>query len=285
MSALSASLSSARVASSSVSSLKKNKTSSLKSARKSLIAPRAQAAEAKPDPGSDPKGLGKALPMQMDIDAIMKLLPHRYPFLLVDRVLEIEQGSYAIGVKNVTINDNFFPGHFPQRPIMPGVLMVEAMAQVGGLIMLEGGGGEGKILLSSFCFALLFVLLFYPRRFLRRVTFSSFGLFYPLLSLLDIAELDFFSLSLSRRSRAMMSSKPHHRFFKSKQTGGTQQEFFFAGINGVKFRRPVVPGDQLVMKVVLTKLNKRFGIAKMKGQAFVGEELACEAELTLALGS
>jgi 3-hydroxyacyl-[acyl-carrier-protein] dehydratase len=79
----------------------------------------------------------------MDIDAIMKLLPHRYPFLLVDRVLEIEQGSYAIGVKNVTINDNFFPGHFPQRPIMPGVLMVEAMAQVGGLIMLEGGGGDG----------------------------------------------------------------------------------------------------------------------------------------------
>ena len=67
--------------------------------------------------------------------------------------------------------------------------------------------------------------------------------------------------------------------------GGTQQEFFFAGIDGVKFRRPVVPGDQLVMKVVLTKLNKRFGIAKMKGQAFVGEELACEAELTLALGN
>ena len=78
------------------------------------------------------------------MDAIMKLLPHRYPFLLVDRILEIEQGSYAIGVKNVTINDNFFPGHFPQRPIMPGVLMVEAMAQVGGLIMLEGGG-EGMI--------------------------------------------------------------------------------------------------------------------------------------------
>jgi len=77
--------------------------------------------------------------MAMDIGAIMNLLPHRYPFLLVDRVVEIQQGSYAIGVKNVTINDNFFPGHFPQRPIMPGVLMVEAMAQVGGLIMLEPG--------------------------------------------------------------------------------------------------------------------------------------------------
>ena len=153
---------------------------------------------------------GKALPMEMDIDQIMALLPHRYPFLLVDRVVEIEQGSHAIGLKNVTINDNFFPGHFPQRPIMPGVLMVEAMAQVGGLIMLDPeAAGEG----------------------------------------------------------------------------GTQQEFFFAGIDGVKFRRPVVPGDQLVMKVVLTKMNKRFGIAKMKGQCFVGDELACEAELTLALGS
>jgi len=112
------------------------------------------AAEKTPDPGSDPKGLGKALPMKMDIDAIMKLLPHRYPFLLVDRILEIEQGSYAIGVKNVTINDNFFPGHFPQRPIMPGVLMVEAMAQVGGLIMLEGGGGDGKYFKNIYIFAL-----------------------------------------------------------------------------------------------------------------------------------
>jgi 3-hydroxymyristoyl/3-hydroxydecanoyl-(acyl carrier protein) dehydratase len=106
---------------------------------------------------------------------------------------------------------------------------------------------------------------------------------------LDIAELDFFSLSLSLSlssvARDGVFFKPHHRLFKPKQTGGTQQEFFFAGIDGVKFRRPVVPGDQLVMKVVLTKLNKRFGIAKMKGQAFVGEELACEAELTLALGS
>lgn len=174
------------------------------------VAVRAAAKGDAPAPGSEAKGLGKALPMEMDIDQIMNLLPHRYPFLLVDRVLEIEQGSYAIGLKNVTINDNFFPGHFPQRPIMPGVLMVEAMAQVGGLIMLDPeAAGEG----------------------------------------------------------------------------GTQQEFFFAGIDGVKFRRPVVPGDQLVMKVVLTKMNKRFGIAKMKGQCFVGEELACEAELTLALGS
>ena len=179
---------------------------------KSTKAPRAAivAAAAAEEPGSAAKGMGKNLPAAMDINDVMNLLPHRYPFLLVDRVVEIETGSYAIGVKNVTINDNFFPGHFPQRPIMPGVLMVEAMAQVGGLVMLEPGE-EGA--------------------------------------------------------------------------GGTQKEFFFAGIDGVKFRRPVVPGDTLVMKVVLTKLNKRFGIAKMKGQCFVGDELACEAELTLALGA
>ena len=108
---------------------------------KSTKAPRAAivAAAAAEEPGSDAKGMGKNLPAAMDINAVMNLLPHRYPFLLVDRVVEIETGSYAIGVKNVTINDNFFPGHFPQRPIMPGVLMVEAMAQVGGLVMLEPG--------------------------------------------------------------------------------------------------------------------------------------------------
>jgi 3-hydroxymyristoyl/3-hydroxydecanoyl-(acyl carrier protein) dehydratase len=177
----------------------------LKSSRKSLIAPRAQAAEAKPDPGSDPKGLGKALPMQMDIDAIMKLLPHRYPFLLVDRVLEIEQGSYAIGVKNVTINDNFFPGHFPQRPIMPGVLMVEAMAQVGGLIMLEGGGGEGKFfsLLSVLFYFLSSSFVFATRDFLLFWFTLSSSLFWILLSWIFSLSL---SLSLSSRSRAMASS-------------------------------------------------------------------------------
>ena len=108
----------------------------------------------------------------------------------------------------------------------------------------------------------MYLLCFCPREHHHRSMVITFVWtpFYPL-----YAELDFFS--------------------SFKTIGGTQQEFFFAGIDGVKFRRPVVPGDQLVMKVVLTKLNKRFGIAKMKGQAFVGEELACEAELTLALGS
>ncbi len=73
----------------------------------------------------------------LEIEAIRELLPHRYPFLLVDRILEIDPGKRAVGIKNVTINEEFFQGHFPNRPIMPGVLIVEAMAQVGGIMILS----------------------------------------------------------------------------------------------------------------------------------------------------
>lgn len=73
----------------------------------------------------------------LEIDAIRKLLPHRYPFLLVDRILEIETGKRAVGIKNVTANEEFFQGHFPTRSIMPGVLIIEAMAQVGGIMILS----------------------------------------------------------------------------------------------------------------------------------------------------
>jgi UDP-3-O-[3-hydroxymyristoyl] N-acetylglucosamine deacetylase/3-hydroxyacyl-[acyl-carrier-protein] dehydratase len=84
---------------------------------------------------------------ELDINRIMRLLPHRYPFLLVDRVVEIEKGKKARGIKNVTINENFFNGHFPTRPIMPGVLMVEAMAQVGGILVLTNEEHQGKVAL------------------------------------------------------------------------------------------------------------------------------------------
>uniref|UniRef100_A0A7I4CNP4 3-hydroxyacyl-[acyl-carrier-protein] dehydratase n=1 Tax=Physcomitrium patens TaxID=3218 RepID=A0A7I4CNP4_PHYPA len=130
----------------------------------------------------------------------------RFPFLLVDRVIEYNPGQSAVAIKNVTINDNFFPGHFPQRPIMPGVLMVEAMAQVGGIVMLQ------------------------------------------------------------------------------PDVGGSKETFFFAGVDKVRFRKPVIAGDTLLMKMKLTKLNKRFGVAKMEGQAFVGGELVCEGEFMMALG-
>ncbi|GMI86607.1 hypothetical protein like AT2G22230 [Hibiscus trionum] len=135
-----------------------------------------------------------AYPTVMDINKIREILPHRFPFLLVDRVIEYNPGVSAVGIKNVTINDNFFPGHFPERPIMPGVLMVEAMAQVGGVVMLQ------------------------------------------------------------------------------PEVGGSRENFFFAGVDKVRFRKPVIAGDTLVMRMTLMKLQKRFGIAKMEGKAYVGSD-------------
>ncbi|XP_039133830.1 3-hydroxyacyl-[acyl-carrier-protein] dehydratase FabZ-like, partial [Dioscorea cayenensis subsp. rotundata] len=146
-------------------------------------------------------------PTVMDINQIREILPHRFPFLLVDRVIEYTPGVTAVGIKNVTINDNFFPGHFPERPIMPGVLMVEAMAQVGGLVMLQ------------------------------------------------------------------------------PEVGGSRENFFFAGIDKVRFRKPVIAGDTLVMRMTLIKLQKRFGIAKMEGKAYVGGEVVCEGEFLMATGT
>jgi len=97
------------------------------------------------------KGLVFALKIdngqELDITAIMKILPHRYPFLLVDRVLDLEKGKRAVGVKNVTINDGFFTGHFPTRPVMQGVLMVEAMAQLAGIAVLTHDQNRGKLAL------------------------------------------------------------------------------------------------------------------------------------------
>lgn len=84
---------------------------------------------------------------ELDVQQVMKILPHRYPFLLVDRILELEKGKKAVGIKNVTINENFFSGHFPTRPVMPGVLMIEAMAQTGGVLMLTNEVHHGKLAL------------------------------------------------------------------------------------------------------------------------------------------
>lgn len=81
----------------------------------------------------------------LDIQEIQKILPHRYPFLLVDRILEMEEGKKAVGIKNVTINEPFFNGHFPEYPVMPGVLIIEAMAQVAGCALLKAAEGEHKL--------------------------------------------------------------------------------------------------------------------------------------------
>ena len=135
----------------------------------------------------------------MDISQIMQFLPHRYPFLLVDRVLACEPGKTIVALKNVTINEPFFQGHFPGHPVMPAVLILEAMAQVGGMLMLNSVGDPGNKLM------------------------------------------------------------------------------YFMGIDGAKFRRPVVPGDQLHFKLALISVKRR--TMKMRGEAFVDGQLVAEAEL------
>lgn len=139
------------------------------------------------------------LPQAIAVEAIQKLLPHRYPFALVDRILEYVPGKKAVGLKNITFNEPHFQGHIPKHPIMPGVLMVEAMAQVGGFILTQMPGME-----------------------------DSF--------------------------------------------------FAFAGIDKVRFRRPVVPGDQLILTVELITV-KRQRIAKAKGQGTVDGQVAVEGEM------
>jgi 3-hydroxyacyl-[acyl-carrier-protein] dehydratase len=132
---------------------------------------------------------------------IRGLIPHRYPFLLVDRIEELEPGVRAVGIKNVTQNEPFFQGHFPDYPVMPGVLVVEALAQVGAVGVMAGGEHKGKLAL-------------------------------------------------------------------------------FAGIDGVRFRRQVLPGDVLRMEVQIERLKGRVG--RGRGRATVGDERVCEAELMFA---
>ncbi|MBA2849292.1 3-hydroxyacyl-ACP dehydratase FabZ [Thermosulfuriphilus ammonigenes] len=141
---------------------------------------------------------------QIEIQKIMDFLPHRYPFLLVDRILEVEPGVSIKGLKNVTINEPFFQGHFPGQPIMPGVLILEAMAQVATILA----------------------------------------------KLTDPEEL-------------------------------ADKLVYFAGIDGVRFRHPVHPGDQLILELV--NLKRKRNIWKMAGKAYVADRLVAEAELMAAI--
>jgi 3-hydroxyacyl-[acyl-carrier-protein] dehydratase len=141
--------------------------------------------------------------MSWDSARILATLPHRYPFLLVDRVLEVDEGRRALGVKNVSVNEWFFQGHFPGMPVMPGVLILEALAQIAAIAVLSRPGDEGRI---------------------------------P----------------------------------------------YFAGIDRCRFRRPVVPGDVLMLEAELVQARARAG--KGRGRATVDGKLVAEAEMLFALG-
>ena len=139
---------------------------------------------------------------QLDVTAIMKILPHREPFLFVDRIVSLEKGKRAVGIKNVTINDYFFKGHFPGKPVMPGVLIIEAMAQVGGVMMLASEENHGKLA-------------------------------------------------------------------------------YFLAADNLKFRKTVVPGDQLVMEVTAGRIKSKTG--QVHGKAMVDGKVVAEGDLMFAL--
>ncbi len=138
----------------------------------------------------------------MDINKIKEILPHRYPFLLVDRIISVDPGKRIVGLKNVTLNEHFFQGHFPGQPIMPGVLIVEALAQTCGVLALDDPDRKGKLA-------------------------------------------------------------------------------FFASIKDAKFRKPVVPGDTLILEVDITANRTR--IIQCKGVAKVDDQVVCEAEMMFGI--
>lgn len=139
----------------------------------------------------------------MDINEIMNIIPHRPPFLLIDKIIDIEEGKRAVGIKNVTMNEPHFVGHFPNNPVMPGVLIIEALAQVGATLILSDEKYKGKTA-------------------------------------------------------------------------------YFAGIDKVRFKRKVIPGDVLILEVEVIKIRGPIGICK--AIAKVNEEIAVVAELTVAIG-
>ncbi len=141
-----------------------------------------------------------------DVEKIMEMLPHRYPFLLIDRIIELVPDKRVVAIKNVTFNEPQFQGHFPGSPVMPGVLIIEAMAQAGGVLAVNSSPFKGK----------------------------------------------------------------------------KNDLIYFMSIDKVRFRQPVVPGDQIVFKIEVLKLKTK--VAKIRGEAFVDDNLVAEAELMALIG-
>jgi 3-hydroxyacyl-[acyl-carrier-protein] dehydratase len=142
---------------------------------------------------------------EMNLQGVLETLPHRYPFLLIDRVLELELGSHIVAIKNVTVNEPFFQGHFPNKPVMPGVLILEALAQAAAILGAKTSG----------------------------------------------AKL------------------------------GSESIMYLAGVDEARFKRPVVPGDQLLLRATLERSLR--GVTRVATTAHVGNELACEARLLSAM--
>jgi beta-hydroxyacyl-ACP dehydratase FabZ len=151
------------------------------------------------------KAMEEKMDNAFDIQEIMKLLPHRYPFIMIDRILELTPGEKVVAIKNVTINEPFFQGHFPENPIMPGVLIIEAMGQAGAVLAAK---------------------------------------------------------SLGRETHGLL--------------------IYFMGMDKVKFRKPVIPGDQLIFEMKF--LKQRRNVFKMSGTAFVDEKVVAQAELMATFG-
>lgn len=158
--------------------------------------------ESEDRPQGRPSAINREAEYMLDVEAIRAVLPHRYPFLLVDRILKLDPGKSATGLKNVTINEEFFEGHFPGHAVMPGVLVLEAMAQVGGVMLLSMSGNKGKLA-------------------------------------------------------------------------------YFGGMDKVRFRKPILPGDTIITKVELIRTHGTIG--KVRAVASVGDHVAAEGEFTFAL--
>ena len=202
----------------------------------------------------------------IDIQGIKEALPHRYPMLLVDRVLEVSEDT-IVAIKNVTINEPFFNGHFPQYPVMPGVLIMEALAQTAGVLELSKPENKGKLVFYAGMDKVKFKKVAIKNVTINEPFFNGHFPAYPVMPGVLIME------ALAQTAGVLELSKPEN---KGKLV-------FYAGMDKVKFKKQVVPGDQLVMTATFVK--RRGTIAVVEAKAEVDGKLAASGTLTFAIGN